>query len=133
MLTKIFYLLVIVAIASHEIVCKIRRNRLHSNDSFTFSRKDDQLKKNEYVPLNSFTLNLLYNKNQPNNAISSEKSSLWLKPKKKGTQMKKKTEGGPIVKEHSSTKLVNVHRTAPNEGTTPKVESYFIKHSLCTR
>ena len=80
------YLIVSVIMIRYNVICKIHRNKLDSNNSYTFEKRANQPKIQEYVPLNSITLNLLYNKNKPKHVLNSNKRNHWLKPKKKGGQ-----------------------------------------------
>ena len=64
-------------------ICKILRQRLYSNDSISFKRRDD-LNAEEYVPLNSITLNLLYNNIGKPYAVDPVKSYQWFNAKQSG-------------------------------------------------
>ena len=84
MLLRLSIHIVLISIMWNEILGKIHRNRLESNDTYTFSRRNDHPTNDEYVPLNSITLNLLYNNNNANPNLEYEQSSHWFKKKKTG-------------------------------------------------
>ena len=84
MLLRLSIHIVLISIMWNEVLGKIHRTRLQSNDTYTFSRRNDNPTNDEYVPLNSITLNLLYNKNKANPSLEYEQSSHWFKKKKKG-------------------------------------------------
>ena len=83
MLLRLSIHVLLISIMWNEILGKILKNRLQSNDTYTFSRRNDHSTNDEYVPLNSITLNLLYNKNNANPNLEYEQSSHWFKKKKK--------------------------------------------------
>ena len=89
MLLRLSIHIVLISIMWNEILGKIHRKRLESNDTYTFSRRNDHTANDEYVPLNSITLNLLYNKDNANPNLQYEQSSHWFKKKKKGQNTKK--------------------------------------------
>ena len=84
MLLRLSIHVLLISIMWNEILGKILKNRLQSNDTYTFSRRNDHSTNDEYVPLNSITLNLLYNNNNANPNLEYEQSSHWFKKKKKG-------------------------------------------------
>ena len=84
MLLRLSIHILLISIMWNEILGKIHRNRLESNDTYTFSRRNDHPTNDEYVPLNSITLNLLYNNNKANPNLEYAQSSHWFKKKKKG-------------------------------------------------
>ena len=113
------YLIVIVILASNAILCKIHRHRLHSNDSFTFKRRGYQNKEDEYVPLNSVTLSLLYNVNKPDHTVDPKKSYQWFKLKKKDVNANHGLESMEIVEETGTLQpSVALHQTVTNTITT---------------
>ena len=89
MLLRLSIHIVLISIMWNEILGKILRKRLESNDTYTFSRRNDHPANDEYVPLNSITLNLLYNNNKANPNLEYEQSSHWFKKKKKVQNTKK--------------------------------------------
>ena len=110
MLLNIFnYLIFFGMIAWNDVSSKIHRNQLDSNDSYTFERRSNQLQKHEYVPLNSITLNLLYNKNKPQHVLDSNKRNHWskLKKKKKGVQKNSNVEKNKTLHEKQFTNTLN--------------------------
>ena len=134
MLPKIAYHLMVVAIASHEILGKISQNGLYSHGSFTYSRKNGQLKMNNYVTLSGIDLNILYDRNNINNVINSEESSHWIKPRKRELQNNKQIAANPTVHENVSSKLfVDVDGIVSNAVATPKVDrSLLYLHAIST-
>ena len=83
MLPSIYKLLFVIIMLSDNGICKILRQRLYSNDSISFKRRDD-LNAEEYVPLNSVTLNLLYNNIGKPYAVDPTKNNHWFNVKKNG-------------------------------------------------
>ena len=113
------YLIVIVILASNEILCKIHRHRLYSNDSFAFKRRRYQNNKDEYVPLNSVTLSLLYNVNKPHHTEDPKKSYQWFKLKKNDAKANYSLEKMEILKETGTSKpSVTLYQTGTNTYTT---------------
>ena len=76
------YLMFIVIFGTHDILGKIHQNELQFNDNLKAEKRSTPFRENEYVPLNSITLNLLYNKNRPKHVLDSNKRNRWIKPKK---------------------------------------------------
>ena len=113
------YLIVIVIMIRYNVICKIHRNKLESNNTYTFEKRANQPRTHEYVPLNSITLNLLYNKNKPKHVLNSNKRNHWLKPKKKSGQM----NGNNIVSQNedsdeSSPLLEGISQSTLRQPTT---------------
>ena len=83
------YLMFIVIFGTHDILGKIHQNELQFNDNLKAEKRSNPFRENEYVPLNSITLNLLYNKNRPKHVLDSNKRNRWIKPKKSGKHKNK--------------------------------------------
>ena len=107
MLLRLSIHIVLISIMWNEILGKIHRNRLESNDTYTFSRRNDHPTSDEYVPLNSITLNLLYNNNNANPNLEYEQSSHWFKKKKKG-------QNSSLNKDELSTLNPSISTPAPS-------------------
>ena len=126
------YLMLVLIFGSQDVLGKIHQNELESNDNLRPEKRSNTLKKNEYVPLNSITLNLLYNKNKPKHALNSNKRNRWIKPRKNIKHKLKSNVDYTVANINKSTKSPSnlVDRVTTKISTTSKVIMQFSITSL---
>ena len=75
----------IVMIIFGALVCegKMNRKELGTLNNLPQEQSSEHSQKDEYIPLNSITLNLFYNKNDSQNHSNSNTKDRWVKPKKR--------------------------------------------------
>ena len=117
------YLIVIFIVVRYTVICRKHHNELYSDNKYTFEKRGNQPRKYEYVPLNSITLNQLYNKNKPEHVLDSNKRNRWIKQgnklhKKNDNTLKSKNAGTGV----SSQPLIGIRqKTSPIYTTTSEV------------
>lgn len=75
----------IVMIIFEALVCegKMNRKEVGTLNNLPQEQSSEHSQKDEYIPLNSITLNLFYNKNDSQNQLNSNTKDRWVKPKKR--------------------------------------------------
>ena len=114
------YLIVLVIIGAHSTIGEIHPNEIQDGiDSF----QGKKLLKDEYIPLNSITLEQFYNKKNPKHGLDPKKRNRWIKPKKKSRQKLKnqETDSGENKIDSKSPPTSSKSRSANIVPTTRKV------------
>ena len=115
----------LVIIGAHVTMGKIHPNEMKEENN---SSQVKGLLKDEYIPLNSITLERLYNKNNSKHALDPKKRNRWIKPKKKSTQKLKhhKTNDGKNHIDSKGPPTSSKSRSTNIVSLTPKVRFEFM-------
>ena len=116
----IYYLIVLVIIGAHFAMGKIHPNEIQDGNN---SSEGKRLLKDEYIPLNSITLERLFNKNNPKLGLDPKKRNRWIKPKKKSKQKLKhqETNDGENAIDSKRPPTSSIRRSTNITPITPKV------------
>ena len=77
------YLIVMIVFGAIICVGKINQKELGTLNNLLQEKTSEHSHKDEYIPLNSITLNLFYNKDESQNQLNSNARDRWVKPKKR--------------------------------------------------
>ena len=117
------YLIVMIIFGALVCVGKINQNELETLNNLPQEKSLVHSHKDEYIPLNSITLNLFYNKNDSQNQLDSNTRNRWVKPKKRPKyKLKAQVQNNHTNKIESEASSVNsITRTNNTFSTISKV------------
>ena len=117
------YLIVMIVFGALVCVGKINQNELETLNNLPQEKSLVHSHKDEYIPLNSITLNLFYNKNDSQNQLDSNTRNRWVKPKNRSKyKLKAQVQNNHTNKNESEASSVNsITRTNNTFSTISKV------------
>ena len=116
------YLIVMIIFGALVCVGKINRKELGTLNDLPQEKSSEHSQKDEYIPLNSITLNLFYNKNDSQNQLDSNARNRWVKPKKRSKyKLKAQVQSNHTNKNESLASSVNSISRENNTFSNTKV------------
>lgn len=117
------YLIVMIVFGAIVCVGKINQKELGTLNNLPQEKTSEHSHKDEYVSLNSITLNLFYNKNDSQKQLDSNARNRWVKPKKRSKyKLKTQVQNNHTNKNESMGSIVDSYGRANSTlSTTSKV------------
>ena len=124
------YLIVMIVFGAQVCDGKFPPNKLETVNKVKVTKSSKPIQKDEYIPLNSITLNLLYNKNEPSKQLDSNARNRWVKPKKKPKRkLKSKGHLSDMNQNEPTNSNISLDEGATNKIlTTSKVTLPYCNH-----
>ena len=124
------YLIILFVFGAQVCDGKFPPNKLETVKKFEVTKRSKPIQKDEYIPLNSITLNLFYNKNEPSKQLDSNTRKRWVKPKKKPKRkLKSKGHISDMNQNEPKNSNITLNEGASNKNlTTSKVTMLYCNH-----